>query len=172
MITVAADGSSLGNPGPSGWAWIGPDGAWDAGGWPEGTNNIGELTAVLQVLWATQAAGLADQPLHILCDSQYVINCVTRWMPGWKAKGWRKASKGPIKNVEILQQIDAALAGRTVTFEWVKGHAGHKMNEAADRYANRAAVVNQHGGEVPAGPAFGVATPRTTVTGQPVGDLA
>lgn len=168
MITVAADGSSLGNPGPSGWAWIGPDGAWDAGGWPEGTNNIGELTAVLQALWATEAAGLAGEPLHILCDSQYAINCVTKWMPGWKAKGWKKSTKGEIKNLRILQQIDAAIQGRAVTFEWVEGHAGHPLNEAADRYANRAAVVNQEGGTVPVGPAFGVPTPRTTILGEPV----
>lgn len=168
MITVAADGSSLGNPGPSGWAWIGENGEWDAGGWTVGTNNIGELTAVLQVLMATKAANLQQQPLRILCDSQYVINCVTKWMPVWKAKGWKKSTKGEIKNLELLQRLDAQLQERNVTFEWVKGHAGHNLNEAADKYANRAAQVNKEGGVVPVGPAFGVQTPRTDICGCPI----
>ncbi|MEX1242569.1 MAG: RNase H family protein, partial [Cutibacterium acnes] len=85
MIVAAADGSSLDNPGPAGWAWYIDDDTWAAGGWPRGTNNMGELKAVLDVLRATRDA---DEPLTILCDSQYAINCCTKWIPGWKRKGW------------------------------------------------------------------------------------
>ena len=138
-ITAAADGSALGNPGPAGWAWFIDDNTWRAGGWPHGTNNMGELKAVLDLLEATAVD--ADQHLVILCDSQYVINSVTTWMPGWKRKGWRKKDGKPVLNVELLQAIDRALVGRSVEFEWVKGHAGHAMNEAADERARAAATA-------------------------------
>ena len=130
-ITAAADGSALGNPGPAGWAWYVNDDCWRAGGWPHGTNNQGELMAVLDLFRCT--AHLPDEELHILCDSQYVINSVTKWMPGWKRKGWRKADGKPVLNVEILREIDQALAGRKYRFEWVRGHAGHDLNEPAPR---------------------------------------
>ncbi|WP_420174656.1 RNase H family protein [Luteococcus sp. OSA5] len=152
MITAAADGSSLSNPGPAGWAWYIDDNNWAAGGWPRGTNNMGELMAVLNLL--QQTAVVPDEPLHILCDSQYVINSVSKWMPGWKRKGWRKADGKPVMNVELLQEIDRQLVGRTVTFEWVKGHAGHQMNEAADSRAQAAARAYRDGTQVPAGPGF------------------
>ena len=154
MIIAAADGSSLRNPGPSGWAWYINDDCWAADGWPDGTNNQGELRAVLDLLQKT--AGV-DEPLKILCDSQYVINSVTRWLPGWKAKGWRKGDGKPVSNVELLQAIDAELHGRAVSFEWVKGHAGHDMNEAADQRARAAATAVQQGREISRGPGFQLA---------------
>ena len=151
-ITAAADGSALGNPGPAGWAWYVDDSRWHAGGWPHGTNNQGELMAVLDLFRST--AHLPDEPLHILCDSQYVINCVTKWMPGWKRRGWKKADGKPVLNVDLLQQIDAELAGRTYTFEWVKGHAGHTLNEAADERARACALAFQSGTAPAEGPGF------------------
>lgn len=152
MITAAADGSSLSNPGPAGWAWFIDENCWAAGGWPRGTNNMGELMAVLNLL--QQTAVVPEEALHILCDSQYVINSVSKWMPGWKRKGWKKADGKPVMNVELLQEIDRQLVGRTVTFEWVKGHAGHAMNEAADSRAQAAARAYRDGTAVPAGPGF------------------
>lgn len=141
-ITAAADGSALGNPGPAGWAWYIDDDTWRAGGWPHGTNNMGELKAVLDLLESTASEpSTAGEPLLVLCDSQYVINSVTKWMPGWKRKGWKKRDGKPVQNVELMKAIDAALQGREVSFEWVKGHAGHPMNEAADRRANNAATA-------------------------------
>jgi ribonuclease HI len=131
-IIAAADGSALGNPGPAGWAWYVDDFCWGAGGWEHATNNQGELKAVLELFRAT--AHLEDD-LLVLCDSQYVINSVTKWMPGWKARGWRKADGKPVLNLELLQEIDAALIGRRYRFEWVKGHANHPLNEAADARA-------------------------------------
>ena len=151
-ITAAADGSALGNPGPAGWAWYVNDDCWRAGGWPHGTNNQGELMAVLDLFRAT--AHLPGEDLHILCDSQYVINSVTKWMPGWKRKGWRKSDGKPVLNVELLKEIDQALAGRKYTFEWVRGHAGHDLNEAADDRARAAATAYQQGVAVRQGPGF------------------
>jgi ribonuclease HI len=153
-LIAAADGSALGNPGPAGWAWYVDADRWASGGWPHGTNNMGELTAVLDLLQRT--AGL-DDDLLIYCDSMYVINSVTRWMPGWKRKGWRKGDGKPVLNVEIMKALDAALAGRRVRFEWVKGHAGHPLNEEADRLANAAAVAFSQGRTADAGPGLGAA---------------
>jgi ribonuclease HI len=150
-IVAAADGSALGNPGPAGWAWYVDDTAWAAGGWPHGTNNQGELMAVIDLLEST-----ADEPddLRILCDSQYVINAVTKWMPGWKRKGWRKADGSPVLNRELLERLDAALSGRRYRFEWVKGHAGHDLNEAADERARAVATAYQRDSAVPSGPGW------------------
>ena len=151
-ITAAADGSSLGNPGPAGWAWYVDEDTWDAGGWPQGTNNLGELTAILRLLEATAETG---EELHILADSQYAINVVSKWRLGWKKRGWTKADKKPIKNLELIQEIDRAMEGRRVTFEWVKGHAGHHMNERADDLARACAEAYQAGRTPELGPGFG-----------------
>lgn len=157
MIYAAADGSALGNPGPAGWAWYVDDGCWASGGWPRGTNNMGELMAVLDLL---QQTAHVDDDLHVYCDSKYVIDSVTRWMPGWKRKGWKKSDGKPVLNVELMKALDAAMEGRRdrVRFEWVKGHAGHALNEAADRRANAAATAYQRGVEPDAGPGFAGAT--------------
>lgn len=150
-ITAAADGSALGNPGPNGWAWYIDDANWAAGGSPHGTNNQGELRAVLELLLATAGT---DEKLLIECDSRYVIDSVTKWMPGWKRKGWRKSDGGPVLNRDLLEGIDEAIRGRDVEFSWVKGHAGHPLNEAADERANAAAKAYQAKQEPRRGPGF------------------
>ena len=160
-ITAAADGSSLGNPGPAGWAWYVDEDTWDAGGWPQGTNNLGELTAILRLLEATAETG---DELHILADSQYAINVVSKWRLGWKKRGWTKADKKPIKNLELIQEIDRAMEGRRVTFEWVKGHAGHRMNERADDLARACAEAYQAGRTPEPGPGFGGGASRGTAS--------
>lgn len=154
-ITAAADGSALGNPGPNGWAWYIDEDHWAAGGSPHGTNNQGELQAVLELLRATSAV---DEKLVIECDSRYVIDSVTKWMPGWKRRGWRKADGGPVLNRDLLEGIDEAMRGRDVSFSWVKGHAGHPLNEAADARANAAATAYQRKQEPDRGPGFGGAS--------------
>ncbi|MCT2224981.1 ribonuclease H family protein [Microbacterium paraoxydans] len=154
-ITAAADGSALGNPGPNGWAWYIDDANWAAGGSPHGTNNQGELRAVLELLRATAGT---DEKLLIECDSRYVIDSVTKWMPGWKRRGWRKSDGGPVLNRDLLEGIDEALRGRDVEFSWVKGHAGHPLNEAADERANAAAKAYQQTQEPRRGPGFTRAT--------------
>lgn len=155
-IIAAADGSALGNPGPAGWSWYIDDDTWAAGGWKKSTNNRGELMAVAELLAAT--AHRADEELRILCDSQYVINSVTKWMPGWKKKGWKKRDGKPVLNVDILSVIDRLMQGRNVRFEWIKGHAGHEMNEAADERARAAATSFQAGEPANEGPGFPGAT--------------
>lgn len=142
----------MSNPGPAGWAWYIDDEHWASGGWPRGTNNMGELMAVLDLLRATAVD--ADQPLRVLCDSQYVINSVTKWMPGWKRKGWVKRDGKPVLNVELIKAIDKAIQGRDIRFEWVKGHAGHRLNEAADTRAHGAALAFQRGDKPDPGPGY------------------
>ncbi|MFP5415926.1 MAG: RNase H family protein [Actinomycetes bacterium] len=158
MIIAAADGSSLSNPGPAGWAWFIDGDRWAAGGWKHGTNNMAELMAVLDLLRQTKGAG---DDLMVLCDSQYVINSLTKWLPGWKRRGWKKADGKQVLNVELLQDLDRELAGRRVTFDWVKGHAGHDLNEAADARARAAASAFQRGTPVDEGPGFSPGIVRT-----------
>jgi ribonuclease HI len=151
-VIAAADGSALGNPGPAGWGWYVDADHWASGGWPHGTNNMGELTAVLDLL--RQTAQLDDE-LLVYCDSMYAINSITKWMAGWKRKNWRKGDGKPVQNVDIMKALDQAMQGRRVRFEWVKGHAGHELNEEADRLANAAAVAFSTGGLPDPGPGFG-----------------
>lgn len=151
-IIAAADGSALGNPGPAGWAWYIDETNWAAGGWDHGTNNMGELQAVLELFRAT--AHVPQQELKILCDSQYAINCVSKWMPGWKKKGWKKSDGKPVLNQEILKQLDEAIKGRKFSFEWVRGHTGHELNEAADVRARAAATSHQQSQPVDRGPGY------------------
>ncbi len=168
MITAAADGSSLANPGPAGWAWYIDDQQWAAGGWPQATNNQAELMAVLDLLHATAHI---DDELRVLCDSQYVINSLTKWMAGWKRRGWRKADNKPVENLELMKQLDQAIAGRRVSFEWVKGHAGHPLNEAADERARAAATSFRDGTQVNSGPGFPSSSPAESAPPQPQPDL-
>ena len=152
-IIAAADGSALGNPGPAGWAWYIDDDHWASGGWAHGTNNMGELKAVLDLFEAT--ASRPEAKLRVYCDSQYVINSLTKWMSGWKKKGWKKSDGKPVLNRDLLEALDQALTGRDYEFIWVKGHAGHELNEKADSLANGAARAYQEGREPAHGPGFG-----------------
>lgn len=159
-IIAAADGSALGNPGPAGWAWYIDDDHWASGGWAHGTNNMGELKAVLDLFEAT--ASRPEAKLRVYCDSQYVINSLTKWMPGWKKKGWKKSDGKPVLNRDLLEALDKALTGRDYEFIWVKGHAGHELNEKADSLANGAARAYQEGREPAHGPGFGVSAEPAT----------
>lgn len=145
-ITVSTDGSALGNPnGPMGWAWADHGsptassdehqhpGDCDAGGATNGTNQIGELCAVLEALRAHPG----NEPLIIETDSQYAINCSTTWVHGWKKNGWKNSQKKPVKNAALIKAIDTELSNRkgSVKFVWVKGHAGNAGNEKVDELA-------------------------------------
>ena len=165
-IIAAADGSALGNPGPAGWAWYIDDDRWASGGWAHGTNNMGELKAVLDLFEAT--ASRPEAKLRVYCDSQYVINSLTKWMPGWKKKGWKKSDGKPVLNRDLLEALDQALTGRDYEFIWVKGHAGHELNEKADSLANGAARAYQEGREPAHGPGFGASAEPATAAVEPV----
>jgi len=165
-IIAAADGSALGNPGPAGWAWYIDDDHWASGGWAHGTNNMGELKAVLDLFEAT--ASRPEAKLRVYCDSQYVINSLTKWMPGWKKKGWKKSDGKPVLNRDLLEALDQALTGRDYEFIWVKGHAGHELNEKADSLANGAARAYQEGREPAHGPGFGASAEPAAAAVEPV----
>ncbi|MEM9031606.1 MAG: ribonuclease HI [Pseudomonadota bacterium] len=133
------DGACSGNPGPGGWGvlLVARDG--DAvlrereltGGEPETTNNRMELLASISALEAL------DRPaaITVVTDSAYVKNGVTGWIFGWKKNGWKTSAKKPVKNEDLWRRLDAAAARHEVTWEWVKGHAGHDENERADKLA-------------------------------------
>ena len=133
------DGACSGNPGPGGWGalLIARDGDKVVktrdlcGGEPDTTNNRMELLAAINALEALERASA----LTVITDSSYVKNGVTTWIHGWKRNGWRTASKKPVKNVDLWQRLETATARHEVTWEWVKGHAGHPENERADELA-------------------------------------
>ena len=145
-ITVSTDGSALGNPnGAMGWAWADHvGGGCDAGGAGNGTNQIGELCAVLQALRTHKGA----DTLVIESDSQYAIKCSTVWLRSWKRNGWHNSQKQPVKNATIIKAIDYEMSHREgpVKFSWVKGHAGNELNEKCDMLARGfAEQCKQHG---------------------------
>ncbi|WP_018151684.1 ribonuclease HI [Leeia oryzae] len=136
IVNIYTDGACKGNPGPGGWGAILCYGASRKeifGGEPETTNNRMEMTAVIESL------SLLKRPctIHIHTDSQYVLKGMSEWLKGWKARGWKTASKEPVKNVDLWQKLDALVQTHDVTWHWVKGHAGHPMNERADELANQ-----------------------------------
>ena len=138
-VVIFTDGSCRGNPGPGGWGAILMSGERERqiwGGAAETTNNRMELTAAIEALDALKRPCRVE--LHT--DSQYVKNGITGWIKNWKRNGWRTADKSPVKNVDLWQRLDAALAQHTVHWHWVKGHAGHAMNERADELA-RAGLI-------------------------------
>jgi ribonuclease HI len=133
------DGACSGNPGPGGWGVLlqAKDGESVLkerelnGGEPETTNNRMELLAAIHAL---ESLGRAT-PITVITDSQYVKNGVTGWIHGWKRNGWKTAAKKPVKNADLWMRLDEAQARHDVTWEWVKGHAGHPENERADELA-------------------------------------
>ena len=133
------DGACSGNPGPGGWGVLLQAKKGEAiikerelsGGEPETTNNRMELLAAICALETLERAS----DITVITDSAYVKNGVTSWIFGWKRNGWKTASKKPVKNVDLWQRLDDAQQRHTVTWEWVKGHAGHPENERADELA-------------------------------------
>ncbi|WP_336098232.1 ribonuclease HI [Roseovarius sp. CH_XMU1461] len=141
MVDLVAytDGACSGNPGPGGWGVLmqakrGTEVIKQrelSGGEALTTNNQMELMAAITALETLEK----PSTITIVTDSQYVKNGVTGWIFGWKKNGWKTSAKKPVKNVELWQRLDAAQARHRVTWEWVKGHAGHPENERADELA-------------------------------------
>lgn len=139
---IATDGACIGNPGPGGWAWVNEaSGENDSGGIAQTTNNIMELTAVLEAINALSP----EINVLIRSDSQYVINVLTKWVYNWERNGWRGANKKPVANRELVQEILQTIRGRQgkVRWEWVRGHAGDAGNEKADQLASAQAAIYQ-----------------------------
>jgi ribonuclease HI len=144
-VIIHTDGACSGNPGPGGFGAILE---WDGhvreikGGEPLTTNNRMELMAAIAALEALKRPCTVD--LHT--DSQYLRNGIMTWIKGWKRNGWKTADKKPVKNVDLWQRLDAAIAHHKVRWHWVRGHAGHDLNERADELA-RAAIAEIRAGK-------------------------
>ncbi len=136
-VIIHTDGACSGNPGPGGWGAILD---WNGhrkeikGGDPDTTNNRMELTAAIAALEALKRPCAVE--LHT--DSQYLRQGITSWIKAWKRNGWRTADRKPVKNVDLWQRLDAALAHHEVRWHWVRGHSGHDLNERADALAREA----------------------------------
>ncbi|MDP3134770.1 MAG: ribonuclease HI [Burkholderiaceae bacterium] len=142
QVEIYTDGACKGNPGPGGWGVLMMSGATEKeifGGELGTTNNRMEMMAVIQGLEAL------TRPCQVTLylDSQYVLKGITEWLPGWKARGWRTASKQPVKNVELWQRLDQVVSqgGHIIDWRWVRGHDGNPGNERADALANRGVEI-------------------------------
>jgi ribonuclease HI len=133
-VTIHTDGACSGNPGPGGYGAIlqwGDHTREIKGGEPHTTNNRMELMAAIVALETLKRPCTVD----IHTDSQYLRNGIMTWINGWKRNGWKTSDRKPVKNVDLWQRLDAALAHHTVRWHWVRGHAGHDLNERADELA-------------------------------------
>ncbi len=147
-VTIWTDGACSGNPGPGGWGAILGFGEKEKelrGGEAHTTNNRMELMAAIMALEALTRPCAVD----LYTDSQYLRSGVTGWIHGWKARGWRTADRKPVKNEELWRRLDAAQARHDVSWHWVRGHAGHKMNERADALARAGLAAFLRGEHAP-----------------------
>jgi len=138
-VEIFTDGACKGNPGPGGWGVLLRMGRHEkemSGGDPATTNNRMEMTAVVRALNALTEP--CEVVLHT--DSRYVIDGMTKWIHGWKKKGWVNASKQPVRNADLWHDLIEAAQRHKIEWQWVKGHDGHVENERVDRLASEAAL--------------------------------
>lgn len=136
QVTIYSDGACRGNPGPGGWGALLIYGEHQRelhGGAAETTNNRMEMTAVIEALNSLNESC----NISLYTDSQYVLRGITEWLAGWKAKGWKTASRKAVKNADLWQQLDRACERHDIRWHWVKGHNGDPGNERADSLANK-----------------------------------
>ena len=139
QVEIFTDGACKGNPGPGGWGTILRMGKHEkemSGGDAQTTNNRMEMTAVIKGLRAL----IEPCEVTLYTDSRYVIDGITKWVHGWKRNGWVNASKQPVRNADLWHELIEAAQQHKVTWEWVRGHAGHSENERADKLASDAAI--------------------------------
>ena len=139
-VEIFTDGACKGNPGPGGWGAVMRSGATEkeiSGGEAQTTNNRMEMTAAIEALNALKR----PCQVTIYTDSKYVMDGITKWVFGWQKNGWKTADRKPVKNAELWQALLAAAAPHKVSWQWVKGHAGHPENERADQLACAAAEL-------------------------------
>lgn len=140
---VYTDGACSGNPGPGGWAWaVSPEGIPNgSGGEPHTTNQRMELMAVLEAL-RSLGVGCEAGRVEVVSDSTYVVNCFRdRWWANWQRNGWKNSKKEPVANVDIWKPLIELVTSGDVSFRWVKGHSGDRMNDLVDQLAVRAVVA-------------------------------
>lgn len=136
IVEIYTDGACRGNPGPGGWGVVlaaGPHRRTMYGGARETTNNRMELTAVIEALNALNGS----REVHLYTDSKYVMDGINQWLPNWKKRGWKTASRQPVKNRDLWQALDEATDRHRIEWHWVRGHTGVPGNEEADALANR-----------------------------------
>ncbi|MFC3678041.1 ribonuclease HI [Ferrovibrio xuzhouensis] len=139
-VEIFTDGACLGNPGPGGWAALLRSGSSEreiSGADPATTNNRMELTAAIEALEALKRPCIVT----LYADSRYVIDGATKWLRSWKARGWKTADRQPVKNVDLWQRFETAVAPHRVDWQWVRGHDGHVENERVDQLARAAAMA-------------------------------
>ena len=137
-VELFTDGACKGNPGPGGWGALLRMGRHEkelSGAEPDTTNNRMEMTAAIRGL----SALIEPCEVELYTDSKYLIDGITKWLPGWQKRGWKTASKQPVKNEDLWRQLADLNARHRVTWHWVKGHSGHAENERADQLASDAA---------------------------------
>ena len=135
-VEIYTDGACRGNPGPGGWGVLLRLGDYEKelfGGEYNTTNNRMELTAAIKGLIAIKKGSVVT----LTTDSKYVRNGITQWITNWKNKGWKTANKQQVKNQDLWQQLDELAQNHDITWQWVRGHSGHRENEIADMLANR-----------------------------------
>ncbi len=143
LVEIFTDGACSGNPGPGGWGAVLRHKGREKelrGAQSPTTNNRMEMMAAIAALEALTR----PSAVRLFTDSQYLRDGITKWLPQWKARGWRTADKQPVKNVDLWQRLEAAIERHEVEFHWVRGHAGHPENERADALA-RAAIAEARG---------------------------
>jgi ribonuclease HI len=136
---VFTDGACLGNPGPGGWAWAEPGGAFASGAEARSTNQRMEITA------AYEAVKAHPGPVEVVSDSTYVVNCFRdRWWEGWIKRGWKTTARKPVANRDLWEPFVELVRSRgDVSFRWVKGHSGDRMNDLVDALAVEAAQAQK-----------------------------
>ncbi len=135
-IEIFTDGACRGNPGPGGWGVLLRYNGHTKklhGGEKNTTNNRMELMAAIKALNTLKGPCLVE----LTTDSQYLRNGITKWIKQWKAKGWKRSNKKPVKNIDLWLQLDEEVQRHQITWHWIKGHKGHPENEIADQLANR-----------------------------------
>lgn len=136
-VLLFTDGACSGNPGPGGWGVLLRYRGYEkelSGGEAETTNNRMELLAAINGLEALKR----PVRVRIVTDSEYVMKGMTEWLENWKRRGWKTADRQPVKNVDLWQRLEAALAPHRVEWQWVRGHSGHPENERVDQLAKTA----------------------------------
>jgi ribonuclease HI len=138
-IVVYTDGACSGNPGPGGWAWAVDGDDYASGADPHTTNQRMEITAALRAVEAHEGQ------LEVVSDSTYVVNCFRdRWWEGWRRRGWLNSQRKPVANRDLWEPlIEEVLERGDITFRWVKGHSGDRMNDLVDQLAVEASLTQQ-----------------------------